>query len=445
MKRVAAAIGLVAALAVSASFASASPTQSGTRTKVTPLTIWVGWSAGTELISFKKLIAEYSKQHPEVSIKVVGGINDDKIIAALRAGNAPDIVSSFQSNNVGVYCPSGGWIDLGPYLKRDHVDVNQFPAGPRYYTEYKGIRCALPLLADTYGLYYNKTLFQQAGITSPPKTFSELVADAKKLTKKNSDGTFKVLGYDPNALFYHGGAGIGTYGPLIGATYFDKAGKSNLARDPGWSRLLTWQKSLIDYYGYKNLVKWQTGAGDEFAASHPFENGKLAMMLDGEWRVSFIKHEHPTLNYATAPMPVDDAHPELYGSGYVNGTIIGMPKTGKHRDQAWELVKWLTTNDHALAQFSNDIRNVPSTASSSKSPELIPDARFKTFLTIFNNKHSTTVPITPIGLDHLQTVSDFVAKWYAGNVKDLKAGLLDVDKTIDAKMKQAGQGGGNVP
>jgi multiple sugar transport system substrate-binding protein len=443
MKRVAAAIGLFAALAVSASFASASPAQSG-KHAVTPLTIWVGWSAGTELISFKKLIAEYSKAHPNVSIKVVGGINDDKIIAALRAGNAPDIVSSFQSNNVGVYCPSGGWIDLGPYLKRDHIDVNQFPAGPRYYTEYKGIRCALPLLADTYGLYYNKTLFKQAGITSPPKTFSELVADAKKLTKKNSDGTFKVLGYDPNALFYHGGAGIGTYGPLIGATYFDKSGKSNLARDPGWSRLLTWQKSLIDSYGYKNLVKWQTGAGDEFAASHPFENGKLAMMLDGEWRVSFIKHEHPDLNYGTAPMPVDDAHPELYGSGYVNGTIIGMPKTGKNRDQAWQLVKWLTTNDHALAQFSNDIRNVPSTASSSKSPELTPDAHFKTFLTIFNAKHSTTVPITPIGLDHLQTFSDFVAKWYAGNVKDLKSGLTDVDNTIDAKMKQAGKGRGGV-
>jgi multiple sugar transport system substrate-binding protein len=178
MKRVAAAVGLIAALAVTAGLA-ASPTQAGKKTAVTPLTIWVGWSAGTELISFKKLIAEYVKQHKDVSVKVVGGINDDKIIAALRAGNAPDVVSSFQSNNVGVYCPSGGWIDLGPYLKRDHVDVNQFPAGPRYYTAYKGIRCALPLLADTYGLYYNKTLFKQAGIKAPPKTFSELVADAK--------------------------------------------------------------------------------------------------------------------------------------------------------------------------------------------------------------------------------------------------------------------------
>jgi multiple sugar transport system substrate-binding protein len=169
------------------------------------------------------------------------------------------------------------------------------------------------------------------------------------------------------------------------------------------------------------------------------------MMLDGEWRVAFIQHEHPALNYGTAPMPVDDAHPELYGGGYVNGTIIGMPKTGKHRDEAWDLVKYLTTDDHALATFSNAIRNVPSTASSSKSPELTPDAHFKTFLTIFNNPKSTTVPITPIGLDHLQTFSNFVAKWYSGSVKDLKAGLRDVDSTIDAKMKQAGKGGGGVP
>ena len=441
MKRVAAVIVLLTALVVSAGFAVASPTHA----HKTKLTIWVGWSQGTELITFKKLIAEYEKKTPGVTVDVVGGINDTKIIAALRAGNAPDIVSSFQSNNVGVYCPSGGWIDLGPYLKKDGISDSIFPAGPRYYTQYKGIRCALPLLADTYGLYYNKTLFKQAGIKAPPKTFSELVADAKKLTKKSSDGTYKVLGYDPNALFYHGGAGIGTYGPLIGATYFDKAGKSNLSRDPGWSRLLKWQKGLIDFYGYKNLVKWQTGAGDEFAASHPFENGKLAMMLDGEWRVSFIQHEHPNLNYATAPMPVDDAHPELYGSGYVNGTIIGMPKTGHNRDQAWALVKWLTTNDHALAEFSNGIRNVPSTASSAKSPELTPDPNFKTFLTIFNNPHSKTIPITPIGLDHLQTFSDFVAKWYAGNVKDLKAGLQSVDSTIDAKMKQAGKGGSGAP
>lgn len=451
MKRVATGVVLLALIAagvIAASVGATSRGPSGAAGKEgTKITIWVGWSAGHELKEFKKVVAEYDQKRPDVEVNVVGGINDDKIFAALRSGNVPDIVSSFMSSNVGIFCPSGGWIDLAPYLKRDHINVNIFPATSRYYTQYKGIRCALPLLADSTGLYYNKTLFKQAGLTSPPKTLSQLATYAKKLTQRSGDGSLKVVGYDPNMNFYLGGYGNGAsgYQPLIGASYFDKDGKSSLSTDPTWAKFLRWQKSLVDFYGYNKLVRWQAGAGDEFAPSHPFETGKLAMMLDGEWRVAFIKNEHPELQYGTAPMPVDDAHPELYGAGAVNGTIIGIPKGGKNRDQAWALVKYLTTNDHALAKFSNGIRNVPSTVSSSKSPELIPDKHFSTFLKIFTNPHSQTTPITPIGLDHLTTFTNFIVKWQAGKVKDLAGGLRDVDKQIDAKLKQAGKGGGGVP
>ncbi len=445
MRRRATAVIALLVLVLVATVGAVSSSAAPDRTTATKLTVWVGWSAGTELKEFQALVAEYDKKNAGVEIKVVGGINDNKIIAALRSGTAPDVVSSFSSQNVGIYCPSGGWIDLGPLLKRDKIDPNIFPAAARYYTQYKGTRCALPLLADSYGFYYNKTLFKQAGLTGPPKTFSELTAYAKKLTKKNADGTFKVVGYDPNPTFYHGGAGMSPYGTLVGGKYFTSDGKSSLGSDPSWARLLKWQKSLIDFYGYDKLVKWQTGAGDEFSASHAFETGKLAMMLDGEWRVSFIKHEHPELQYGTAPMPVDDTKPNLYGSGYINGTIIGIPKNGKNRDAAWDLVKYLTTNDHALARFSNGIRNVPSTKSSSVSPELIPDKNFSTFLKIFTNPNSTTSPITPIGADHLQTFTNFFVKYYAGKVSDLESGLRGVDKTIDAKIAQAGKGGGGVP
>jgi multiple sugar transport system substrate-binding protein len=445
MRRLATVVFAVAVITLAAAIAAVASNESSGKAAATKLTIWVGWSAGHELVEFKKVVAEYDKKNTAVDVAVVGGINDNKIIAALRSGNAPDVVSSFTSQNVGIFCPSGGWIDLDPLLKRDKIDTSQFPAATRYYTQYKGTRCALPLLADVYGFYYNKKLFKEAGLKGPPKTFSQLTAYAKKLTKKNADGSFKVVGYDPNPTFYHGGAGISPYGTLIGATYFTKDGKSNLSTDPGWAKLLTWQKQLIDYYGYDNLVKWQTGAGDEFSASHAFETGKLAMMLDGEWRVAFLKNEHPELDYGTAPMPVLDGKSSLYGSGYINGTIIGIPKGGKNREEAWKLVKYLTTNNHALAKFSNGIRNVPSTASSSKSPELTPDKHFSTFLTMFTHPKSTTTPITPIGADHLQTFTDFFVKWYAGKVKDLKAGLADVDKTIDSKIKQSEKGGGGVP
>src|SRR5438270_8910432 len=214
-------------------------------TKTAKITIWVGWSA-RELKEFKGVVAEYDKAHSDVEVKVVGSINDDKITAAIRSGNAPDVVSSFTSANVGVYCGTGAWIDLAPYLKKDKISLDIFPKSTLYYTQYKGKRCALPLLADDYGLYYNKTLFKKAGLTHPPKTFSELTTYAKKLTQKGAGGSFKVVGYDPTWGFYSGNAAdMSVYSPLFGAKYIDTKGKSVLSKDPAWTRLLKWQKSLI--------------------------------------------------------------------------------------------------------------------------------------------------------------------------------------------------------
>ena len=100
-----------------------------------------------------------------------------------------------------------------------------------------------------------------------------------------------------------------TTAPSWGAKWIDDEGKSTLSTDPGWAKYLQWQKELVDWYGYDNLVKFQAGAGDEFSASNAFERGKLAMNMDGEWRVAFIENETPDLNYATAPFPVADDSP----------------------------------------------------------------------------------------------------------------------------------------
>jgi multiple sugar transport system substrate-binding protein len=402
------------------------------------LKLWVGWSA-RELSVFKGVVADYHKLHPNVTVDVTGGINDNKIVAAIRAGSPPDVVSSFNSYNVGVYCGTGGWIDLSPFLKKAGISTDQFPAATNYYTQYGGKKCALPLLADTYGLYYNKGLFKKAGISGPPKTMSELLADAKKLTVKNSDGSLKQVGIDPFIGFYENvpERWIQSYG----GKYVDQQGHAILAKQPVWQKWLNWQKSLIDFYGYKNLVRFQSGLGDEFSASNAFEAGKVAMNLDGEWRVAFIQAEHPKLDYGTAPMPVDDANPGLYGSGYINGTIIGIPRNGQHTAQAWDLVKWLTTDTHALAKLSNGLRNVPSTKQSTTSSELTPDDHFATFLKIFNNPKSGTSPIMASGVSYTNLVQSFATKWQGGGVGNLPAALSDLDKQLDAQVEQAKGGG----
>jgi multiple sugar transport system substrate-binding protein len=443
MKRVG--IGLLVALVLgAAAFAATARTQAragSSAAKADTITIWVGWSA-RELKEFKKIVAEYDKKNADVNVKVVGGINDDKITAAIRSGNVPDVVSSFTSANVGSYCKSGAWIDLKPLLQKDKIDVNMFPKTTQYYTQYNGKRCALPFLADVYGLYYNTKMFKAAGLKGPPKTMSQLTAYAKKLTKRSSNGKIKVAGYNPFLGFYAGNApDLSSYAPLFGAKYVDSSGKSMLSRDPAWSRLLKWQKNLVDWYGYKNLQKFNAGAADEFSASHAFEIGKLAMMIDGEWRVAFIQAEHPELSYATAPAPVDDARPNLYGGGYVNGTIIGIPKGVKHKDQAWKLLKYLTTKPHPLALFSNGIRNVPTTKASLTSKEIKPDAHFKTFLKVFANPNSKTTPITAAGNAYGTLIQAFTVKWQAGHAGDLQSGLKKLDKQIDAQLKQAQAGG----
>ena len=78
--------------------------------------------------------------------------------------------------------------------------------------------------------------------------------------------------------------------------------------------------------------------------------------------------------------------------------------------------------------LSNGLRNVPTTATSAKSPDLKPDAKFETFLKIFGNQHTTTTPITAAGSAPQELFNSFVDKWQAGRVKDLQGGLTDLDK-----------------
>ena len=405
------------------------------------ITFWTGFTE-RELGVMKDVVADFEKQHPNIHVKVVGGIDDDKIVASIRGGNAPDVAHSFDAGAyTGAYCSNGAWIDLADYMKSDDLTDDVFPTVPRQYSQYNGTRCALPMLADVYGLYYNKDLFAKAGLTGPPKTVSELTEDAKKLTVRNADGSLKVVGLDPFDGFYENVAAH--WAPSWGVDWTDDSGKSILSTTPGWAAMLRWQKELIDWYGYKNLVKWQASAGDEFSAQQAFERGKVAMNLDGEWRVAFIQAEHPELKFGTAPMPVDDAQPDLYGSGYTSGSIIGIPKNAKHKDEAWELLKFLATDTGALVKMTNGIRNVPTTSDALKSPDIKPDDDFNVFLDIFANPNTRTTPVTLVGSANQDLVDAFVTKYQAGKVDDLEAGLANLDKQIDAQLAAAG--GAQVP
>jgi multiple sugar transport system substrate-binding protein len=418
----------------SSSKAASTPGARPAKLEPADITLWVGFTQ-RELKVFKDAVKGFEAENPGVHVRVVGGINDDKIIAASRGGKAPDVAQSFSADNAGAFCGSGAWIDLAPYMKRDGISEEIFPPAPRSYTTFDGKRCALPMLADVMGLYVNNDMLKKAGLDGPPKTISELTEYAKKLTVKNPDGSLKVVGFNPNMGWYSNTPA--NFGPMFGAKWVDDAGKSTIGSDPNWAKLLTWQKQLIDFYGYDKLVKFQAGLGDEFSPANGFEKGKLAMNVDGEWRTAFIADEAPSLDYSTAPVPVDDAQPDLYGGGYTTGNIAGIPKRAEHPEQGWALLKYLATDDRAMVALSNGLRNVPTTASSAKSPELKPDEHFATFVKMYGDPHTTTTPVTAAGSANQELFNSFVNKWQAGRVSDLQGGLADVAQQIDHQLENA--------
>ncbi|MEU0277883.1 ABC transporter substrate-binding protein [Streptomyces sp. NPDC006195] len=404
----------------------------------TSITFWHGWSAPAEVKAIQANIDRFEKAHPNITVNVVGNINDDKLNQALRAGGSkgPDVVSSFTTSNVGKFCSSGAFADLDPFIQKSGLDLEKtFPKVLLEYTQFEGKRCALPLLSDAYGLYYNKDAFEKAGIASPPKTMSELAAVAKKLTKPKGD-SYEQVGLMPT---YHGyETVVDHYMSSWDHAYFDKDGKSNIAKDPAFAKMFTYQKKLVeDLGGYGKLEKFRSTFGDEWGAKHPFHTGQVAMQLDGEWRLGMAEDAKVPFEIGVAPMPVADDEADSYGKGFLSGTIMGIAPQSKKQNAAWELVKYMTTDTEAVVQFANGIRNVPSTLEALKSPGLKFDPRFKTFLDIAQHAKSSTPPAAINGSTYQQTLQDFGYQYEQGKVKDLQAGLEKTAQQIDRDIEQA--------
>jgi multiple sugar transport system substrate-binding protein len=425
-------VGLAACTAQTSS--DSGPAAKGTKAKGT-VTLWHFFS-GREANAIADVVKDFEAKYPDVHVEVRSEQDDEKMRQAIAAGKGPDVGVSYSTAIVGSFCSSGAFQDLGPYMKRDGVSEDIFPPLVRDYTEFQGTRCAMPMLADVYGLYYNKKLLSAAGFDGPPKTAEELTAMAKKLTQRNPDGSIKVAGFVPNFGFYENTPEA--WAPAWGATWLDDSLDPQIADNPAWTSMLTWQKDLVDWYGIDNLNKFTAGAGQEFSADNAFETGKIAMILDGEWRTAFIKSEHPGLDYGTAPFPPPASESSRYGAAYVTGTVAGIPRGAKNPEAAWQLLKYLTTDTDAIVKLSNSLRNVPTTSASLQSPDLKVDDHFQTFLDSFQNPDSATTPATQAGADgYTSTMLDFAERWQQGKESDLTQGLKQVDQQMTTDLQRS--------
>jgi multiple sugar transport system substrate-binding protein len=416
---------------------------SGSHAPVT-LTLWSFFSKSThEFAEFNAAISGFEQKYPWITVKSVPDKADTDIINAIHAGNAPDVGVIGIPDDSGVLCSSGGYMDLGPFIKAYNLNISSLvPVGALAYTSYKGIQCTLPMLTDAYGLYYNTAMFHKAGISSAPKTYSELFADVKKLTQFNPDGSIRVAGFLPLVAGAYELANFEN-GVYSGAQWYNSTGHSSLASDPRFAQLLQFLKSMTDWFGYDKLsrffAKYDGGKDDsEFSPSNMFENGRLAMVFDGEWRVGFIKNDKSNVPYATAPFPVADDAPQLYGTGQIGGTLLGIPRGTAHPAEAWLLVKYLSLDTQAEQNLAEQLHNVPTVLGALQDPALTQDPHFATFLHIFANPNSRYKQITTLGVTDVTLYGNLADKYMAGKIPDLHAALQKLATQIDNQLKLGG-------
>lgn len=386
-----------------------------------------------EAAAIEAAVADFEREHPKIDVRITAGQDDAKVLQAISSGKGPDVGLSYSTDIVGKFCSSNAWRDLTPYLRRDGVDLGQYPDTVRSYTGYRGKQCAMPFLADVYGLYYNKTLLAEAGYGAPPKTMTELADMAKKLTKRAPDGTIEVAGFVPLLNFYeHTPSHVG---PSWDLQWLDAEERSAIGGDPDWAAMLKWHKDLVDWYGYENLQKFTAGLGDEWSADNAFHKGKIALSVDGEYRVAFLRDQAPDVDFGTAPVPAPDTAPERYGAGYVTGNIAGIAANSDNPEAAWQLVRHLTTDTDTIVALSNSIKNVPTTRAALESPALEADPRFQTFLDIFAHEHTATTPPNASGPKYIELAQEHVNSYLAGPPGDPAAGLPQLDQRIDKALE----------
>lgn len=155
---------------------------------------WQFRGSADDLKGAEKFVQDtFGKDHPniKVSIEPAPDARDEKLVAAMVGGNAPDIFESW-SDNVTQYADRGQVTDVEPLVKRDYKaeDLKDFYEWQWHdFVLPSQIRFGIPKYVNVMTLWYNKDIFDKAGVKTPDEnwTHDNYAEAAIKLTQKNGD------------------------------------------------------------------------------------------------------------------------------------------------------------------------------------------------------------------------------------------------------------------
>ena len=289
------------------------------------------WGAPEELAVWQAVVEDFHTAHPNITVKVDVSDWDSywTKLNTLIAGNTPPDVFAMDAPLYLDWQSRGALLNLQPYIDADPDFLDGFY--PQTLTAYKvgDDYYGLPRDFQTIVLFYNKDMFDAAGLDYPTAewTYDDLLAAAKTLTKDNdNDGKIDQYGISTDTwdmeLFWS--EAIWAYGGEIISDDHSKTLIGEGGAREAWA--------FIDSLYKEGVTPTPTTAG-EFGFDL-FQSGMAAMTTIGHWAVP--GYVQAGINFDAAPMPKGPAGQATS----VNSAGFVISKDSKNADAAFEFIKF---------------------------------------------------------------------------------------------------------
>jgi multiple sugar transport system substrate-binding protein len=349
MKRLALAVGLIAALA--AFGAAVSP---GAQKSPVQIVMWHGYT-DVEGKALKAEIDKFNRSHSNVQVKLQFYGNADyalqKVLTAISGGKYPDIAYLYGSWAANI-AKSPKTVDLTQRVRDPSFHFDDIWPAARLAATVNGKVVGVPALIDNLALVYNKKLFRQAHVPFPTANWNWTTMEkaAKKLTnrgKKQFGWAYVNDGSEDTvwrfwALLWQAGGNILT-----------PDGKKAAFNSPAGVKALTHLQRMAK----DKAIYLDSGNGNY---ANLFNSGHIAMLYTGPWDLSSFTN----VDYGVQILPGDRNHQTIAGPD--NWVLFD---NGKDRTTAaWTFMQWfLSTNEHL--NFALATGDLPIRASELKQPK----------------------------------------------------------------------------
>jgi multiple sugar transport system permease protein len=335
------------------------------------LVVW-GMELGEDSKGLEARVKEFERRHPNIVVSILsmgaGGMNPQKLMTAI-VGNVPPDVIRQDRFTIGDWASRDTFMPLDRYLAQDANRPDGVHAADFYtacwkeatytnpITGKKGVY-AIPEGTDDRALYYNKTLFREAGIVDaqgepkPPQTWDELLADAQKLTRYRPDGSFDRIGFIPN----YGNSWLYLYAWQNNGEFMSPDGRTcTMNAQPNVEALEYMVKVYDALGGITKIDAFRSGFQEK--ELDPFLTNKVAMKIDGSWVLDGIARFGPDVDFGVAPAPVPADRLHHIGRfkdekdtfiTWAGGFSFAIPRGSAHPDAAWEFIRWMASPEAGL-------------------------------------------------------------------------------------------------